>query len=115
LAVDSDAAPLVSEVDEDRRLATDTDALRFEECHGETSCYAGVDGVAALFEHAQADCGSEIVAGRDHAMRALEDWPCCEGHGAGFADGGAVGVSVGRKNGFRGVAHYREDIGYWFA
>src|SRR5262249_48535940 len=68
-------------VDEDRHLAAEAVVVRLDEVQRVAGGDGGVDGVAALVEHALPGAGGEVVAGGGEAAPAHGDGGGGEGHG----------------------------------
>jgi hypothetical protein len=105
LTVDRDAAVLLRQVDQNRRLATDAHALWLEQRQGEASRHTSIDRVAARFEHTQSDGGGQVMPGGDHAQGALQHRASSKRNRSGFPDSRTVRVDVGAKGACGRIGH----------
>ena len=62
-------------MDENRHLAADAVLVRLEHRQAEGDGRRGVDGVAAMLQHAEAGRGRQVVLARDHAVGAMHNRP----------------------------------------
>src|SRR5262249_9775962 len=73
LAADGNDFAVLGRINENRHLAADAAALRLEDVHGKARRHGRVDGVAIFIEHALPGPCSQIMPGRDNAVRSHVD------------------------------------------